>query len=80
MEEGPGRSVGGQEDLESPVQQEAVRVDVGADPASRRVGRFEEADGVAGGRAVEGGGEARDAWRETERERERGVCVGLRGP
>ncbi len=46
VEEGGGRLVGGQEDLESAVQREAVD-DVRAHPPARAVVGFEDADRVA---------------------------------
>jgi hypothetical protein len=42
---------------------------VGADAAARGVGGFQDADGQAGGGAVQGGGQAGDALMKKRRER-----------
>jgi len=60
IEELLGFWVGGDEDLEAAVQQEAVD-NVGADSASDRVGSFEEEERDVVGVEVGGGGKAGEA-------------------
>ena len=57
VEEVLGFGVGGDEDLEAAVEEEAVD-NVGADAAAHGVGGFEEEEGDVAGVEVGGGGEA----------------------